>query len=99
MKRIINGKKYDTETALCRAEYQRNYINDHNYLKEELYEKLNGEFFLAGKGGGNTKYCKSDGNTRCAGEKIIPLSHEEAKAWMEEYVNEDYEAIFGDVEE
>lgn len=53
MKRIINNKKYDTETATMLGDYWNGY--DPNkypwaYEKEELYIKKNGEYFLVGRG-------------------------------------------------
>ena len=49
MKKIINGKKYDTETA----EYVDRWSNDlcHSdvhWCSEELYRKKTSEFFLYG---------------------------------------------------
>lgn len=51
MKKIINGKKYDTETAkevACKAWY---YYGDLNFVIEKLYKKKTGEFFLYAAGG------------------------------------------------
>ena len=47
MKKIINGKKYDTETATSVGEYSSNYAcSDYKYYDETLYKKKTGEFFL-----------------------------------------------------
>lgn len=101
MKRIINGKKYDTETAKKIASYHNNCsVTDFNYFYECLYLKKTGEFFICGEGGALTKYVRSDGSGAwCYGEKITPLSLEEAKRWVERYANDQYEEIFGPVEE
>ena len=54
MKQIINGKKYDTETAERLAcEDAGLPVNDFAYWCEELYRKKTGEFFLHGEGGEN----------------------------------------------
>ena len=103
MKKIINGKKYDTETA-TEIGYGGSAggisTTDFRYYDETLYRKKNGEFFLAGEGHAMTKYATHNGNTSGWGEAIIPLTDEEAKAWVEQECDaETYEEIFGDVEE
>ena len=102
MKKIINGRKYDTETAkevasTCGGEGPR----DFSFFEETLYCKKTGEFFLAGHGGAASKYAKSCGQRQwCGGEAIIPLTEQEAKTWCERALDVDeYEAIFGEVEE
>ena len=101
MKQIINGKKYNTETAKELGTYSNSGSwNDFDHFRETLYLKRTGEFFLLGEGGPRTKYAYSDGNTRSGGAKIIPLTIEEAKAWAERNLSvEEYEEIFGEVEE
>lgn len=101
MKSIINGKKYDTKTAKELAFYTYLCPNDFRYLQETLYQKRTGEFFLYGEGGPASKYAVVLGqNERCGGEKIIPLTVDEAKRWAEEHIDGDeYEEIFGEVEE
>lgn len=101
MKKIINGKRYDTETAKACGWRTYSTPRDFNHLEETLYRKRSGEFFLHGIGGPMTKYAESlGGNSWSGGEKIIPLTIEEAKEWAEEYLTADeYERIFGAVEE
>lgn len=100
MKKIINGKKYDTETAESIATYYNNYnYNDFNSLTETLFKKKTGEFFLYGQGGPMTCYAEHYGNSRTSGEKIIPFTIEQAKIWVEEKANDKYEEIFGECEE
>lgn len=100
MKKIINGKKYDTETAQMLGEYD-NCRRSFDYKCETLYRKKTGEFFLYGEGGANTEYSKVCGdNSWCGGERIIPLTVENAKKWAETHMTGDeYEKIFGEVEE
>ena len=102
MKKIINGKKYDTETAK-EVGYASNGLStrDFSYWEETLYLKKTGELFLYGYGGPRSKYSVSCGqNGWSGGNKITPLSEQEAKAWAEEYLDSDeYEALFGEVEE
>ena len=101
MKKIINGRKYDTETAEC-VGYMKSGHNysDFGYYSESIYKKRTGEFFLYGEGGPLSPYAKSVGRDRMGGEAIIPLTEEEAKRWCEENISvSEYEAIFGGVEE
>ena len=95
MKKIINGKMYDTDKAK-RIGYNGGGDGLTRWY-EELYQKRTGEFFLYGEGGPMTKYAKSIGqNQWSGGKKIIPLEMEPARKWVEEYLTaDDYERIFG----
>lgn len=101
MKRIINGRKYDTDTAKCLGTWENGYgCNDFKYVKEDLYRKKTGEFFLHGEGGAMTEYSESYAGNTCGSERIIPLTEDEAKEWVENQLDaDDYESIFGPVEE
>lgn len=102
MKKIINGRSYDTETAREVASWgNAGGWNDFEHLEETLYQKKNGEFFLFGEGGPMTKYAVSTGqNTWSGGSKIIPLSYDSAREWAEEKLSADeYESIFGEIAE
>lgn len=101
MKKIINGKMYNTETAklLGEMESRRNKA-DFYYYCESLYLKKTGEYFLFGEGHGLSPYGKSYGNSSGWGEKIMPFTIDEAKEWAEENLDADeYIKIFGEVEE
>ena len=92
MKKIINGKKYDTETAAYICGYVFGTYNDLFYNEENLYRKKNGEFFFYGYGGPGTSY-------KCE-EIIEPFTESEAKNFIEKYGDvETYEELFGEVEE
>ncbi len=102
MKKIINGKVYDTDKAERVGEWDNGKWDDRLYrCCEDLYRKRTGEFFLHGYGGPGSKYAVSCGNNSWSGsEKIIPLSYEAAQKWAEEHLNGDeYESIFGEVTE
>lgn len=100
MKKIINGKKYDTATAKEVGSSQRN-CGELSYCCEELYRKKTGEFFLYGEGGPASKYAESCGNNSWSGGcQIIPLTYEAARTWAEKHLDADeYEAVFGEVSE
>lgn len=98
MKKIINGRSYDTDTATNVGEYWNGRTNrDFQYVFETLYRKKNGEFFLHGEGGAMSRYAEPVGDMRGAGEKIIPMTEEEAREWAEEHLDADeYVSVFGD---
>ena len=101
MRRIINGKAYDTSTATKLAVHDNGLLpNDFDYIEESLYRKRTGEFFLCGEGGARTKYGKDSGpSSRVGGAVILPVTEAEARKWVESFANEQYEEIFGDAEE
>lgn len=102
MKKIINGKVYDTEKAKKVASWYSSYArNDFHYYEEELYQKKTGEFFLHGEGNASSPYSRSCGqNEWCSGEKIEPLTYKEAQEWAEKHLDGDeYCEIFGEPDE
>lgn len=88
MKKIINGKVYDTNTAkeiCCKEPIE--YQNDLYYSCKTLYRKKTGEFFF-------NIFSNQSGN------KIEPISFNDAKSFVEEYgTAEQYEALFGEPDE
>lgn len=101
MQKIINGKKYDTETAekLGTHCYYFGEYRDETFTIESLYLKDNGEFFLYGTSGSMGKYPKDSLFERVSGEIIKPFTQEEAKQWTECLCGKTYQDIFGFVEE
>ena len=102
MKKIINQKRYDTETAKnCGSWENTPFVSDFNWYQETLYQKKTGEFFIHGEGHAASKYAESIGNNIWSGgEKLIPLDYETAREWAEENLSADtYESIFGEVME
>ena len=98
MKKIINGRRYDTDSAKKLASWDNGLpINDFSYTEESLFQKRTGEFFIHGESGAAGKYRQSiDINTWSGGENIVPLSETEAREWCERKLTADeYEAIWG----
>ena len=57
MKKIINGKLYNTQTAKALASRDNHcQPGSFDYVEEILYRKKTGEFFLRGSGGARTIY-------------------------------------------
>lgn len=98
MKKIIKGKRYDTETAERLGSYTHGGRRDFSHYSEDLYRKRTGEFFIYGEGGPASKYAEQLGLREWTdGEALIPLSYEEAQTWVEEHLEvDDYVSIFGD---
>ena len=100
MKKVINGKRYDTEAAaLVAADSYSNY-GDLGYWCEELYHTNKGNWFLAGEGGAMSPYARSVGqNETGGGSAIIPFTREEALAWLEAHTSDadTFEKYFSDV--
>ena len=102
MKKIINGKVYDTETAKGLGSWGNGGTwRDFGHMEETLYRKKTGEFFLHGEGGPMTQYAQPAGqNSWSGGERIMPMTFAEARKWAEERLDGDeYEQIFGAVTE
>lgn len=101
MKKIIDGKRYDTETATLLGTDSYSNSQDFRHWTEKLYRKRNGEYFLYGEGGPKTQYAQTIGqNEWRGGEKIMPLTVESAREWAEKHLSaNDYEEAFGAVKD
>lgn len=102
MKKIISGKRYDTETAKEVGSWSNGYYGtDFKYEGEVLYRKRGGEYFLYGEGNAASRYAEAVGsNSWAGGWRIMPLSYNEAAKWAETHLDADeYEAEFGEVPE
>lgn len=92
MRRIINGLRYDTETATEVATYGNDLGgNDFRYLNEELYITKKGNWFLKYDGGAMSKYSVSEGNMHSSSSGIAPMTPDEAYYWLEK--NDETEAL------
>ncbi len=100
MKRSIEGKVYNTETATEICDISRGHSGDFEHVNAELYVTKKGAFFIAGWGGASTRFAKStsDGNGRVGSDGIIPLSEREALEYCEEHAWDKVEEFF-EVEE
>lgn len=99
MRKIINGRMYNTETAKLVVKDRGDDVRSFDYFEEELYRKKTGEFFLHGKGGPRSRYSEAVGyfGSR-GGENIIPMTEDEAREYLERFVDV-YIEIFGEPEE
>lgn len=95
MKKIIRGRKYDTETARKIGCHTRQELYDSDLLANvdyALYRKRTGEYFVHAE----YDYPYDDG---CP-DYIKPLTNDEANEWAQENLDVDvYEREFGEVSE
>lgn len=105
MKRILDGKIYDTETAtvLVNISGRGGTLNrgDLGYEDTWLYRSPTGTFFMAGEGGSASRWAKPFGeNGSAAGEGLLIISDAEARHLYERHggVVEKYAKYFGEPE-
>ena len=90
MKRVIDGKLYNTETAIeIGSDWNGLSTSDFGRVSEELYRTKSGNYFLAGTGGPLTPYAESNGESSWGSSRIIPLSKEEAFEWAQQHLSTD----------
>jgi hypothetical protein len=86
MKAIINGKRYDTETAEEIASYDNGVgYSDFTHVSMTLYKTKKGAWFVAGDGGPMSRFAKSTGNSTSGGEGIQIVSEDEAREMLESW--------------
>ena len=101
MNQIINGRKYDTETAKRIGRFADRW---HEYF-EELYVKSTGEYFLFMPGVNSiieehTDELEQYTDLTSAPVVLYPLSEDAAKEWVSKVMDADtYENLFGEVAE
>lgn len=85
MKKVIDGKLYNTETAILihRDTSSSLSMSDFHYYDEGLYITKKGNYFLAGEGHAQTRWATSDRRSRSWGSGIIALNVNEALQWCE----------------
>lgn len=84
MKRVLNRTLYDTDAAEQIARYAPNTDrSDFHYRIETLYRTSDGQYFLHGEGGAQTKWAERSGKERYPGEDIEVLTDAEAVHWCE----------------
>lgn len=101
MKKIINGKVYDTEKAALIGKADHDNVLDAygNPCKQALYRKKTGEFFVHLEGTSITLHNIFQNDFR-QGKGIYPLTFSQAQKWAEdELTAEQWENIFGEPDE
>jgi len=100
MKKIINGKTYDTETADVIAEESFSHPGDLCYTFQILYRTKKGHYFFHGGGGPLSEYAQYLGNNSTDGSQRIWVPDEnKLKSWLSSVdVEKMLELFSGDIE-
>ncbi len=99
MRKIIEGKIYDTNTATEIGTWSNN-LSTRDFRNETttLYITKKGNFFMAGESGPMGSYAYSVGNVTSGGEGMFVLTKEEALEWAERHLDvKEYEKYFKDI--
>lgn len=85
MKKIIEGKLYNTDTAECLHSWDNGYFGgDFKYRSKDLYRTPNGRLFLHHTGGAMTDMKQTAGsNTWSGGEDIEVIDEVTAVRFLE----------------
>ena len=90
MKKVIKGKKLDTQTAKIVGTAM---IDDNKDIVETLYRTKSAAYFI------HNVYSKSTTGKLEAGEDIYLVSADEAKAWAKKWLTQpEYDSFFGDID-
>ena len=104
MKRIIDGRTYNTGTAeiICDTG-NGEYSTDFRYENSDLFVTSKGAYFVAGYGGALSRFSVAEGNGYRGGAGIIPMSRAEAFSEIQqscaEYDTDLIAKYFGDMVE
>ena len=87
MRKIIDGKYYDTATAdlVCDVSGTFDARSDHHFDDTQLYRSPRGRFFVAGGGGPRSRWALAIGQGYTGGSGLEPVSTEEARSLCERH--------------
>lgn len=100
MKKIVNGKSYNTATATEVCDIGNGLSeSDFGWHSSSVYVTKKGAFFLAGEGGPMSRWARQHSDSRVAGSGIEVLSRGEALKLAEFFQapTDVIEEFFGDV--
>lgn len=84
--KIIDGKRYNTETALQVWHHDSGgSVSDFRHFEETLYVTDKGAWFTCGSGGPMSPYARTIGQNQWSGSRdvIRAITADEARAWLE----------------
>lgn len=102
MKKVINGRMYDTETARMIGKVTLGEPRSWDYHEEVLFKKRSGEYFFRLEGTTFSRCLEHIyiGIINASAERIQPTSKHIAKLWAEENLDGDtYIELFGKTED
>ena len=83
MKRIIQGKIYNTDTATFIGNYVCFIRGDFRHEDTDLFKTKTGAWFIGGEGGPLSRWSQPCGNGQRGGSGIEVMTTAEALAWAE----------------
>lgn len=90
MKKVIDGKVYNTDTALLVGQWDNGLPSGgFEYCDEALYLSPGKQFFLWGEGGPMTRWSRSNGKETWGISDIVLLSPYKALYWEGEHLDRD----------
>jgi hypothetical protein len=81
MQRVVNGKRYDTETAEKVCEWSKR--DGLDWYKNALYRTARGAWFIAGEGGPMSQWREYIGMHWAGGEGLNPVDRDRARVLLE----------------
>jgi hypothetical protein len=103
MRKVIDGKVYDTETAeeICNVSGNISDRGKFNYDETRLYRTRKGQFFISGHGGPRSRWAVSTGQGSWSGGDGLRLVDEsDARSMVEHHGRPAlYAEVFGEPEE
>ena len=87
MKKIVEGKLYNTDTAKFIGKCDYLTWSDFRYFEESLYLTKKWQYFIYWEGWPMTKYGNSEWNSIFWGEDILLVNNKEIFEWLEENNN------------
>ena len=88
LKKIINGKRYNTVTATRIAHYDNGLgYSDFSNCNETLFLTPKSAWFTVGSGGPMSRYARPSGNNATTGsdDVFMLLTADEAREWLERH--------------
>ena len=84
MKRIIQGKVYNTDTANRIGSHVHSHQGDFHFENTDLYKTQKGAWFICGEGGPYSRWSREiSSNGLSGGSGIEAMTTTEALAWCE----------------
>ncbi len=85
MKKVIEGKLYNTETAtlICTLPCHKTNPRDFEWHDTELYRSPKGTYFVAGEGGAASMWARPVNNGNSGGEGLRVVDAEDARGYAE----------------
>ncbi len=103
IRRVIDGKLYNTETAEFVCDMSGPYNRgDFNWDQTYLYRSPKGQFFVAGEGHASSRWGRPVGDGRYPGNGLFLVTDEGARTIAEKHCGNDvgtFTRFFGEPEE